>query len=122
MTMTFIPELDRLIVNLQLGEFVYEQPSIADIEYTFKHALTQEVAYNSVLLERRKQLHETVGRAIELIYSASLDDHVADLAHHFARSANQAKATTNHASRNRTHYLASCLTSSSARTALILFA
>ena len=85
-------ELDRLIVNLQLGEFVYEQPSIADIEYTFKHALTQEVAYNSVLLERRKQLHETVGRAIELIYSASLDDHVADLAHHFARSANQAKA------------------------------
>ena len=46
----------------------------------------------SELLERRKQLHETVGRAIELIYSASLDDHVADLAHHFARSANQAKA------------------------------
>ena len=85
-------DLDRLIVNLQLGEFVFEQPSIADIEYTFKHALTQEVAYNSVLLERRRQLHETVGHAIELIYSASLDDHVADLAHHFARSANQAKA------------------------------
>ena len=85
-------ELERLIVNLQLGEFVYEQPSIADVEYTFKHALTQEVAYNSVLLERRKQLHEGVGRAIELIYSASLDDHVADLAHHFSRSGNQSKA------------------------------
>jgi class 3 adenylate cyclase/tetratricopeptide (TPR) repeat protein/ribosomal protein L40E len=85
-------ELERLIVNLQLGEFVYEQPSITDVEYTFKHALTQEVAYNSVLLERRRQLHETVGRAIELIYSASLDDHVADLAHHFSRSGNQAKA------------------------------
>ena len=85
-------ELERLIVKLQLGEFVYEQPSIADVEYTFKHALTQEVAYNSVLLERRKQLHEAVGRAIEVIYSTSLDDHVADLAHHFSLSGNPAKA------------------------------
>ena len=41
-------ELERLITRLQLGEFVYEQPSIADVEYIFKHALTQEVAYNSV--------------------------------------------------------------------------
>src|SRR6476620_8763717 len=54
-------ELERLIARLQLGEFVYEQPSIVDVEYIFKHALTQEVAYNSVLLERRKRLHEHVG-------------------------------------------------------------
>ncbi len=85
-------ELDRLIANLELGEFVYEQPSIADVEYIFKHALTQEVAYNSILLERRKQLHEDAGHAIESLYPASLDDHVADLAHHFSRSANQSKA------------------------------
>jgi class 3 adenylate cyclase/tetratricopeptide (TPR) repeat protein len=85
-------ELERLIARLQQGEFVYEQPSVADIEYTFKHALTQEVAYNSVLLERRKQLHEHVGHAIETIYTASLDDHLAELAHHFSRSGNQAKA------------------------------
>ena len=85
-------ELERLIVRLQLGEFVYEQPSITDVEYIFKHALTQEVAYNSVLLERRKQLHEHVGHAIEAIYTASLDDHVAELAHHFSRSGNQTKA------------------------------
>ena len=45
-------ELERLIAQLQIGEFVYEQPSISDVEYIFKHALTQEVAYNSVLLER----------------------------------------------------------------------
>ena len=85
-------ELERLIARLLLGEFVYEQPSIVDVEYTFKHALTQEVAYNSVLLERRKRLHEHVGHAIESIYTASLDDHVAELAHHFSRSGNQAKA------------------------------
>ena len=85
-------ELERLIAKLQLGEFVYEQPSIVDVEYTFKHALTQEVAYNSVLLERRKQLHEHVGHAIETIYTTSLDDHLAELAHHFSRSGNQEKA------------------------------
>jgi predicted ATPase len=85
-------ELDRLIANLELGQFVYEQPSISDVEYIFKHALTQEVAYNSVLLERRRQLHESVGQAIELLYSDSLDDHLADLAHHFSRSGNRGKA------------------------------
>src|SRR5215475_11780010 len=85
-------ELERLLERLQHGEFVYEQPSIVDVEYTFKHALTQEVAYNSMLVERRKQLHEHVGRAIELLYPASLDDHVADLAHHFSKSGNGAKA------------------------------
>jgi class 3 adenylate cyclase/predicted ATPase len=85
-------ELERLISNLQLGEFVYEQPAISDVEYIFKHALTQEVAYNSILLERRKQLHEDVGQAIELLYPTSLDDHVAELAHHFSRSNNPAKA------------------------------
>src|SRR5262249_23093140 len=85
-------ELERLLATLQQGEFVYEQPSIVDIEYTFKHALTQEVAYNSVLFERRKQLHEHVGHAIESMYTASLDDHLAELAHHFSRSGNQVKA------------------------------
>jgi class 3 adenylate cyclase/tetratricopeptide (TPR) repeat protein len=85
-------ELEHLFANLQLGEFVYEQPSISDVEYIFKHALTQEVAYNSILIERRKRLHEDVGRAIELLYPSSLDDHLTDLAHHYSRSANQAKA------------------------------
>jgi class 3 adenylate cyclase/predicted ATPase len=85
-------DLERLFGNLQLGEFVYQQPSISDAEYIFKHALTQEVAYNSILIERRKQLHENVGRAIEELYASSLEDHFADLAHHYSRSANAAKA------------------------------
>ena len=55
-------ELNRLLNDLQLGEFIYEQPAMGDIEYIFKHALTQEVAYNSVLMERRRQLHERSGR------------------------------------------------------------
>jgi predicted ATPase len=57
-------ELSRTLNDLQLGEFIYEQPAVGDAEYIFKHALTQEVAYSSVLIERRKQLHEGIGAAL----------------------------------------------------------
>src|SRR5580704_14611811 len=42
-------EINRMLNGLQLAEFIYEQPTAGDVEYTFKHALTLEVAYNSVL-------------------------------------------------------------------------
>ena len=82
----------RCSSELQLGEFIYEQPAVGDIEYTFKHALTHEVAYHSVLNERRRMLHGRIGAALESIYADSLDDHVAELAHHYARSGNPGKA------------------------------
>jgi class 3 adenylate cyclase len=85
-------ELSRILNDLQMGEFVYEQPAVGDTEYIFKHALTQEVAYNSVLIERRKQLHEHIGAALEALYASSLDDHLAELAHHYGRGNNPARA------------------------------
>jgi tetratricopeptide (TPR) repeat protein len=85
-------EVDRMLGALQLGEFIYEQPAVGDIEYTFKHALTQEVAYNSVLLERRKSLHERAGVAMEAVYADRLDDHLSDLARHYQGSGNAVKA------------------------------
>src|SRR5271168_1304538 len=85
-------KLNRMLSELQLAEFIYEQPAPGDVEYTFKHALTQEVAYNSVLLERRKLLHGQIGAAIEALASNQLDDHVAELAHHYSRSDNSMKA------------------------------
>jgi predicted ATPase len=85
-------ELERMLSALQLAEFIYEQPAVGGIEYTFKHALTQEVAYNSVLIERRKRLHERIGSAIESLYAGSVDDHVDELARHYARSTNAPKA------------------------------
>src|SRR5262249_23112675 len=48
--------------------------------------------YNSVLVERRKQLHERIGAAIETLYASSLDDHLAKLGHHYSRSVNADKA------------------------------
>ena len=81
-----------MLDDLQLGEFIYEQPAVGDIEYIFKHALTQEVSYNSVLMERRRLLHERIGAALESLYTNSIDDHLDELAHHYGRSGNSAKA------------------------------
>src|SRR4030095_12630901 len=60
-----------LLASLQRKEFLYEQPAFPEVEYSFKHALTQEVAYNSVLVERRKVLHEQTAQAIESLYHTS---------------------------------------------------
>jgi len=85
-------ELDRMLSALQLAEFIYEQPAFPETEYIFKHALTLEVAYKTLLLERRKQLHESAAVAMEALYSERLDDHLSDLAHHYGQSGNARKA------------------------------
>jgi tetratricopeptide (TPR) repeat protein len=84
--------LDRMLAELQAAEFIHEQPALADIEYAFKHALTQEVAYNSLLIERRKMLHGRAGAAIEALYADRLDDYLSELARHYRRSVNLEKA------------------------------
>jgi tetratricopeptide (TPR) repeat protein len=85
-------ELQDTLANLQLGEFIYEQPAFPESDYTFKHALTQEVAYDSVLLERRRIIHERTAAALEGMFEATLEDHLGELAHHYSRSSNAAKA------------------------------
>jgi predicted ATPase len=84
--------LERTLAELRAAEFIYEQPARGDTEYVFKHALTQEVAYNSLLIERRKQLHELAGKALEAIFAGQLDDHLTQLAHHYSYSDNLDKA------------------------------
>ena len=85
-------ELDQMLARLQSGEFIYEQPAAGDIEYTFKHALTQEVAYSSLLIERRRFLHERIGDAMESLFADRIDDHLKDIAYHYRRSGNPEKA------------------------------
>jgi class 3 adenylate cyclase/tetratricopeptide (TPR) repeat protein len=84
--------LDPLLDVLQAGEFIYERPARGDIEYTFKHALTREVTYASILSERRKALHAQIGMAIERLNSARLEDQVPVLAHHFREAADAERA------------------------------
>jgi len=85
-------DLGHMLNDLQLGEFIYEQPAVGDTAYTFKHALTQEVAYNSVLSERRKALHERLGTTLESLHAQDLQDHLLTVAHHYSRSSNTVKA------------------------------
>lgn len=81
-----------LLANLQLGEFIYEQPAAPEPDYTFKHALTQEVAYDSILADRRKAIHERAAEGIEAIFATQIEDHVEELAAHYSRSGNVSKA------------------------------
>jgi class 3 adenylate cyclase/tetratricopeptide (TPR) repeat protein len=85
-------ELDGMIATLQSSEFIYERPAFPEVEYAFKHALTQEVAYNSLLLERRKGLHERTARALEALFVDSVDEHLVDLSYHYSRSGNDSRA------------------------------
>ncbi len=73
------------IARLQSAEFLYETRLFPEPEYTFKHALTHEVAYGSLLVERRRALHAQVIRTIEARFADRLPQHVELLAHHALR-------------------------------------
>ena len=85
-------ELDLILVELESAEFIYRQQGLVENDYIFKHALTQEVAYNSLLIERRKLLHERVGQALESKFDDKVGDELSRLAHHYSHSDNVGKA------------------------------
>jgi class 3 adenylate cyclase len=85
-------ELQRVLTYLQAAEFIYEQPSVREPKYTFKHALMQDVAYASLPWERRRGLHERAAQAIEALFHDRLAEHYRELAHHYHRSGNTARA------------------------------
>jgi class 3 adenylate cyclase/tetratricopeptide (TPR) repeat protein len=78
-------ELRRGLAHLQAAEFLYETSLFPDLEYTFKHGLTYQVAYNSLLAERRRALHAQILAAIEQLYPDRLAEQVELLAHHALR-------------------------------------
>jgi predicted ATPase/class 3 adenylate cyclase len=79
-------DLKSNLVNLQGLEFIYEKSLFPELEYIFRHALSQEVAYNSLLLKRRKEIHEKIGNAIEELYPDRLEEFYEMLAYHYAKS------------------------------------
>ena len=87
-------ELRRGLTHLQAAEFLYETSLFPDLEYTFKHALTHEVAYGSLLHERQRALHSRIVEAIETLYPDRLTEQVERLAHHAARGEVWKKALT----------------------------
>ncbi|MFQ5831014.1 MAG: AAA family ATPase, partial [Candidatus Methylomirabilia bacterium] len=78
-------EFGRALSRLQTVEFLYETNLFPDLEYTFKHALTHQVAYNSLLHERRRALHARIVEGIERIHTDRVAEHAERLAHHALR-------------------------------------
>jgi class 3 adenylate cyclase/predicted ATPase len=91
-----VPEeaLHRSLAHLQAVEFLYETRLFPEREYTFKHALTHEVAYSSLLQERRQALHAGIVEAIERLYGDRLAEQVERLAQHALRGEVWDKAVT----------------------------
>ena len=78
--------------NLVGLEILYEKALYPELEYIFKHALTQEVAYDSLLKQRRKEIHGRIAKTIEELYAGRLEEHYEILAHHYERTGNASKA------------------------------
>jgi class 3 adenylate cyclase/tetratricopeptide (TPR) repeat protein len=87
-------ELHRCLAHLQAAEFLYETRLFPDQAYTFKHALTHEVAYGSLLQERRRGLHARIVDALEGLAPERLTEQVERLAHHALRGEMWDKAVT----------------------------
>ena len=86
---------DRLSLSLEtlkLQELIHQIRLIPEVEYMFKHVITQVVVYETLLLKRRKKLHATVGQAIEELYYERLEEQYENLAYHYSNSTNTEKA------------------------------
>jgi tetratricopeptide (TPR) repeat protein len=77
-------ETQSMVGELRALELIYEKAAHPELAFMFKHALTHDVAYESMLIQRRKALHRIVGAAIEELYRERLTEHYEALAHHFA--------------------------------------
>ncbi len=77
---------DDFLRELTALELIFERRLYPELAYMFKHALTQDVAYDSLLVQRRRELHALVGRAIEELYADRLPEHYEMLAHHFSKA------------------------------------
>jgi tetratricopeptide (TPR) repeat protein len=89
--------VSALVGELRALELIYEKAAHPELAYMFKHALTHDVAYESILLQRRRELHRTIGVAIEELYADRLAEHYETLALHFGRAEDWQRAFDYHA-------------------------
>jgi tetratricopeptide (TPR) repeat protein len=91
---TGLPEQPLLthLSALKDSELLYERGIYPQTSYIFRHALTREVVYESILAKKKKEIHEEIGKAIEELYKDSLAEHYGALVEHFLVSENYAKA------------------------------
>jgi tetratricopeptide (TPR) repeat protein len=86
------PRTEEVLRELKAIELIYEKSVFPELAYMFKHALTHEVAYNSLLMQRRKELHRLIALAIEELYTDRLNEQYEILAYHFSQGEEWRKA------------------------------
>ena len=89
-------QLDDHLSQLQRLDLIREKTRIPDLEYIFKHSLTQEAAYESLLIERRKEFHLKVAEALQKIFPDHAEEFYGLVAHHWERGGNAEKAIKYH--------------------------
>lgn len=78
-------EVDRKLDELQELELIREKQRMPELEYMFKHALAQEATYESILAQKRRELHRRIGETIESLFGERLEEFSTFLAYHFAK-------------------------------------
>jgi len=78
--------LDKHLWQLEDRDIVYEERSIPELEYNFRHVLTQETTYNAILSRRRREFHQKVAEGYESLYSSRIEEYYEELAYHYSRS------------------------------------
>lgn len=86
------PSLDLSLNRLQQIDLIMEKRQIPELEYMFKHDLTQEAAYESILIQKRIELHRKVGKIIELLFNDRLEEFYGLLAYHYSKGEEWEKA------------------------------
>jgi predicted ATPase/class 3 adenylate cyclase len=86
------PRLDLELNKLQRADLIREAARLPELEYIFRHSLTQEAAYRTILRRERKAYHQRVGEAIEALYADRLLENAPALAHHFLAAGDRARA------------------------------
>jgi class 3 adenylate cyclase/tetratricopeptide (TPR) repeat protein len=78
--------LDRQLDTLQRAGLIQEAARVPELQYTFRHALTRDAAYASILHRRRREFHRCVAEAIERLFPQRLEEQADRLAHHYAQA------------------------------------
>jgi class 3 adenylate cyclase/tetratricopeptide (TPR) repeat protein len=84
--------LEQLLVELEDLELIYPTSLAPQREYSFKHVLTQEAVYGTLLRPQRERYHEWIGEGLEALYPERLEEYYDVLAYHYVRSGNKDKA------------------------------
>jgi predicted ATPase/class 3 adenylate cyclase len=88
--------LDEQLETLQRVELIYEAARLPELEYMFRHELTRDAAYKSILRRHRRQFHRRVGQALEALFPDRLEEESPRLAYHFYEAGDSERALKYH--------------------------